>query len=400
MIENIEKISLENIQTPVFITDVDKIKDNVGLLNTIQERTGAKILLALKAFSQYSTFEDISIKYKGFLHGCCASSVHEARLAREDFGGEVHSFAAAYSDKDMEELLTLCDHILFNSFYQLKKFYPKIAKYNKENNTNIEIGLRVNPEYSEGEHEMYDPCSNSSRLGIRLKDFEEEIKNLDKEILENISGLHFHTLCEQNSDALANTLEVFEEKFGSYLHSMKWMNFGGGHHITRSDYDLELLCKCIIKIQEKYKVQVYLEPGEAVVLNTGYFVATVLDIVNADVPTAILDCSAACHMPDVLEMPYTPQVFGAQIYQDMQKIDGNTFRLAGKSCLAGDTIGMYKFADKLQCEDKIIFKDMALYSMVKTNTFNGISLPDIARLVEGKVVVDKSFGYEDFRARI
>ncbi len=181
---------------------------------------------------------------------------------------------------------------------------------------------------------------------------------------------------------------------------MKWMNFGGGHHITRSDYDLELLCKCIIKIQEKYKVQVYLEPGEAVVLNTGYFVATVLDIVNADVPTAILDCSAACHMPDVLEMPYTPQVFGAQIYQDMQKIDGNTFRLAGKSCLAGDTIGMYKFADKLQCEDKIIFKDMALYSMVKTNTFNGISLPDIARLVEGKVVVDESFGYEDFRARI
>ncbi len=400
MKESIEQISLENIKTPIFITDVEKIKNNVTLLNFIQELTNAKILLALKAFSQYSTFDVISKEKKGFLHGCCASSVHEARLAKEEFGGEVHAFAAAYSKEEMEELLTLCDHIIFNSFYQLNKFYPLIAQYNKEHKKNIHIGLRINPEYSEGKHEMYDPCSLSSRLGIRIEDFEEGMQNLDREILNAISGLHFHTLCEQNSDALARTLEAVEAKFSNYLKNIKWLNFGGGHHITRNDYNIDLLCSCIKNMQEKYDVQVYLEPGEAVVLNTGYFVSTVLDIVNADVPTAILDCSAACHMPDVLEMPYTPQIFNADIYTDMQPITESTYRLAGKSCLAGDTIGIYNFADKLQRGDKIIFKDMALYSMVKTNTFNGIALPTIARLVGTKVVIDKSFNYNDFKARI
>ncbi len=400
MKENIENISLENLKTPVFITDVEKIKNNVTLLNFIQELTNAKVLLALKAFSQYSTFDVISKKKKGFLHGCCASSVYEARLAKEEFGGEVHAFAAAYSKEEMEELLPLCDHIIFNSFYQLNKFYPQIAQYKKDNSKNIEIGLRINPEYSEGKHEMYDPCSLSSRLGIRIEDFEAGMHDLDREILNNISGLHFHTLCEQNSDALERTLDVVEAKFGKYLENMKWLNFGGGHHITRNDYNIDLLCSCIKKMQEKYGLEVYLEPGEAVVLNAGYFVSTVLDIINADIPTAILDCSAACHMPDVLEMPYTPQVFNASIHGDMEPITESTYRLAGKSCLAGDTIGIYNFADKLQRGDKIIFKDMALYSMVKTNTFNGIALPSIARLIDAKILIDKNFNYEDFKVRI
>ncbi len=385
----------DTLKTPVFVTDLEKISANVAVLNSVQERTNAKILLALKAFAQYSTFPLIS-KNKGNakgLYGCCASSVYEAKLAREEFLGEVHAFAAAFSKEDIEELVLYCDHIVFNSFKQLEEFTPYILKYNAENNKNIEIGLRINPEHSEGAQAIYDPCSLSSRLGIRLKDFKPEL-------LENVSGLHFHTLCEQNSDALARTLEVVEYHFGTYMHQMKWINFGGGHHITRSDYDIDLLCECIERVQKTYDVEVYLEPGEAVALNAGYLVTSVLDIVNADIPTAILDCSAACHTPDVMEMPYTPTAFGAQIYQDLSPISETTYRLAGKSCLAGDSIGIYTFDKPLEIGSKVVFKDMAIYSMVKTNTFNGIALPDIARYDGDQVIIDKEFSYNDFKSRL
>ncbi len=385
----------DELKTPVFVTDLEKISANVALLNEVQEKTNAKILLALKAFSQYSTFPIISRKLenpKG-LYGCCASSVYEAKLAKEEFKGEVHTFAAAYSLEDIKEILLYSDHIVFNSFAQLEKFKAYILEHNAKNNANIEIGLRINPEHSEGAQAIYDPCSETSRLGIRIKDFKPEL-------LENVSGLHFHTLCEQNSDALARTLEVVEHHFGKYMHQMKWINFGGGHHITRSDYDIDLLCDCIRKVQEKYDVMVYLEPGEAIALNAGYFVSTVLDIVNSDISTAILDCSAACHIPDVMEMPYTPQVFKAKIYQDLAPIEETTYRLAGKSCLAGDNIGIYTFDEKLQVGSKVVFKDMAIYSMVKTNTFNGLALPDIARYENGKVTIDKEFSYNDFKSRL
>ncbi len=381
------------LKTPVFVTDIEKLKANMQILDSVQERTGAKVLVALKAFSQYSTFSEISKAFAGKLHGCCASSPHEARLAWEDFQGEVHAFAAAYSQSDIDELLLTCDHILFNSFKQLEMFGPCILEYNEKHDKQIEIGLRINPEHSEGEYEIYDPCSPSSRLGIRPADFKGDM-------LEHVSGLHFHTLCEQNSDALARTLEAVEHHFGEYMHKMKWINFGGGHHVTRSDYDINLLCECIEKVRDTYNVQVYIEPGEAVALNAGYLVATVLDIVQADLPTAILDCSAACHTPDVIEMPYTPMVFNASIYKDLSPVTETTYRLAGKSCLAGDNVGIYTFDKKLEIGSKIVFKDMAIYSMVKTNTFNGITLPSIARYKDGVVTVDKEFCYGDFKRRL
>ncbi len=388
---------IKNVETPVFITDIEKLKANLAILDEVQNKTGAKILLALKCFSQYSTFDVISRAYNGPLYGCCASSPYEARLAREDFKGEVHAFAAAYSSNDLQELLTLCDHILFNSFAQLELYLPAILEYNEKNGTNIEIGLRINPEHSEGANALYDPCADFSRLGIRLAEFE---KHATPELLKHISGLHFHTLCEQNSDALERTYDVVERNFGQYIQGMKWLNFGGGHHITRSDYDIDLLYSCINRAKEKFNVQVYLEPGEAIALNAGYLVATVLDIVQADIPTAILDCSASCHMPDVIEMPYTPQVINASIHHDLQPITESTFRLAGKSCLAGDQIGIYDFEQPLTVGDKLVFKDMAIYSMVKTNTFNGIALPNIARLIDNEIIVDKKFTYEDFKSRI
>ncbi len=393
----IDKALISDLKTPVFITDIEKLKSNVDILNQVQERTGAKILLALKAFSQYSTFGVLSKAYDGPLYGCCASSPYEARLAREDFRGEVHSFAAAYSDEDMDELLTLCDHILFNSFTQFDQHLPKILAYNKEHNCNIEIGLRINPEHSEGDFPIYDPCADSSRLGIRLKEFE---LYATPERMQHISGLHFHTLCEHNSDALARTYEVVELNFAEYIQGLKWLNFGGGHHITRSDYDIELLCATIEKAKEKFNLQIYLEPGEAVALNAGFLATRVLDVVQADIPTAIMDCSASCHMPDVIEMPYTPNIVDANIHLDLTPTTEKTFRLAGKSCLAGDNIGIYDFEKPLQTGDIVIFRDMAIYSMVKTNTFNGLALPDIARLQNGLITVDKSFTYEDFKSRL
>ena len=366
------------MKTPVFVVNEDRLLRNLAVLASVKERTDCKILLALKGFAMWPLFPIIG----KFLDGVCASSPWEARLGREEFGGEVHAFAAAYSDDDFSELLTLCDEIDFNSFVQFKKFRTLEAK-------NIKLGLRINPECSTQNHAIYDPCAPKSRLGIRREDF-------NGQSLDGISGLHFHTLCEQNVDALEVTLKAVEKKFGEFLPQMEWVNFGGGHHITRDDYDIDRLCKLINDFKARYDVQVILEPGEAVVLNAGELITTVLDIVDNDGPIAILDCSCTCHMPDVLEMPYRPVITGAGEPGEKAHI----YRLAGISCLAGDVIGDYSFDEPLQPGDRLVFEDMAHYTMVKTSFFNGIQHPSIAIRRGSDIEVIREFNYEDYKGRL
>ncbi len=323
---------------------------------------------------------------KKYLSGVTSSSLFEARLGFEEMGSEVHIYAPAYEEKEFDEILGYCDHIIFNSFGQWNKFKDRV----KNSPRKIGCGIRINPEYSEIETDIYNPCFDNSRLGVTLTNFEPE--NLD-----GIEGLHFHTMCEQNSDTLKRTIEVVDKKFGKYLHGMKWVNFGGGHHITRPDYDIETLVQSILFMKEKYGIEVYLEPGEAVALNTGYLVSTVLDIVENGMNIAILDTSAACHMPDVLEMPYRPAIIGAGLPDEY----AYTYRLGGPTCLAGDIIGDYSFKEPLKPGDRIVFCDMAHYTMVKNNTFNGVNLPSIGLFDEAdgfKLV--KQFGYEDFKSRL
>lgn len=409
---------LARFPSPCFVVDEGKLRENAAILDSVQRRTGAKILLALKGFAMWDVFPLLSRAPEGShgpLHGCCASSPDEARLAREMFGGEVHAFAAGYSESDVLALVRDVDHLVFNSFAQWRRFRETVRT--SPRGSAIACGLRVNPEHSEGAVPIYDPCSPGSRLGIRLSAFEEEERQGRlKEALEGVSGLHFHTLCEQGADALARTLEVFEKKFGRFLAGMRWVNFGGGHHITREGYDLDLLCACIARVRDRYGVQVYLEPGEAVALDAGILISTVLDVVNADRPVVILDTSAAAHMPDVLEMPYRPAVIGPEGPENAASSDGCgsdasgsnasgaawTCRLAGKSCLAGDTIGEYAFARPLVPGDRLAFLDMAIYSMVKTTTFNGLRLPAIARYNPNtdEIRLVKQFGYDDFKNRL
>lgn len=385
----------ERFPSPGFVLDEARLRANVAVLDGVQRRTGAKILLALKAFAMWSVFPLITaapgFSQGGALHGCCASSPDEARLARECFGGEVHAFAAAYSEADMRELVGLADHLVFNSFAQWERFRPLVEARNAFAARPLRCGLRVNPEHSEGATAIYNPCSPGSRLGIRRRDFKAEG-------LKGISGLHFHTLCEQDAAALERTLKVFERNFGTFLEGMEWVNFGGGHHITRPGYDIDLLCRCIERIRDRYGVQVYLEPGEAVALNAGVLVSTVLDVVTADMPIAVLDTSAAAHMPDVLEMPYRPTVLDAGDPGSRAW----TCRLAGKSCLAGDVIGEYAFDRPLCVGDRLVFTDMAIYSMVKTTTFNGLRLPSISSWNPDTDTVRpvRVFGYEDFKTRL
>jgi carboxynorspermidine decarboxylase len=384
----LERLTKGELPSPCFVLDEDKLLANAALLQSVQERSGAKILLALKGFAMWKVFPLLSrAKGSGPLWGCCASSPHEARLAREEFGGETHVFAAAYSDEDMREILRFADHVVFNSFAQWRHFRNMVQGCGRP----VACGIRVNPEHSEGAVAMYNPCSPGSRLGVRRRHFEPDG-------LDGVSGLHFHTLCEQGADALERTLDAFEKNFGQFLHGLKWVNFGGGHHITRKDYDVDLLCACIERIGRTYKVQVYLEPGEAVVLDAGWFVGTVLDVVEADMPVAVLDCSAACHMPDVLEMPYRPHVVGSGLPGEK----AHTFRLAGKSCLAGDVIGEYSFSAPLDKGCRLIFTDMAHYSMVKTTTFNGLALPAILRYraTKDELELVRAFGYEEYKGRL
>lgn len=379
-------IDITDIPTPSYLVDERLLKKNMEVLKSVSDATGCKILLAQKAFSMFSMYPMMS----GYLSGTTASSLFEARLGKEEFGGETHIFAPAYKDSEMDEIISLCDHIVFNSFAQWKRFKNKVMEARRAGKK-IECGIRINPEYAEIETDIYNPCFTGSRLGTTLKTFEEELD------LEGIDGLHFHTMCEQNSDTLERTLKVVEEKFGTYMKNMKWINFGGGHHITRKDYDVERLISCVNHVQETYDVKVYLEPGEATALNTGYLVATVLELSENGMNLAILDTSAACHMPDVLEMPYRPEIIGAG--KPGEK--AYTYRLGGPTCLAGDVIGDYSFDKPLEIGQKLVFTDMSHYTMVKNNTFNGINLPSIlVRTQEGEIKTVRTFTYQDFKNRL
>ena len=375
-------MKINELPTPCYVIDENIIEENCKVLADVMKKTGCHVLLAQKAFSNYALYPLIG-KY---LSGTTASGLYEARLGREKMGMENHVFAPAYKDEDMDELVKICDHIVFNSISQLEK--------HKEKCRNVSIGIRVNPEFStQNGHEIYDPCGKGSRLGVTA----DLLRNAD---LTGIDGLHFHTLCEQNSDDLKKTLDVVEEKFDFLLRKVKWVNFGGGHHITRKDYDVELLCDCITHIKEKYNVKVYIEPGEAVALNAGYFITTVLDKVkNGGITCLILDGSAACDMPDVLEMPYTPPLSEGSIIETPEK--EFDYRLGGNTCLAGDIIGNYRFDHDVQIGERLTFCDMAIYSMVKNNTFNGIPLPSIYSMDRnGDCRLIKSFGYNDFKERL
>ncbi|MDO5447825.1 MAG: carboxynorspermidine decarboxylase [Prevotellaceae bacterium] len=382
------------MQTPYFLIDKERIEDNLKLLRRLMDDTGCKILLAQKCFSCYGLYPLIS-KY---LAGATSSGLYEARLCHEEMQGkENHVFSPAFKDEDIDEICGICDHIVFNSPAQLIRFGQK-AK-----DVGLQIGLRINPECSTQEgHAIYDPCAPGSRLGTTLAVFEESIRR-NPSLLSLIDGLHFHTLCEQNSDDLKTTLDAVVNKFGKYLSDMKWINFGGGHHITRADYDIELLERCIIRMRDEYSLQVYLEPGEAVALNAGELHTTILEIQPADeqgISNVILDTSAACHMPDVIEMPYTPPLQHAEIISNPSH-QSHLYRLGGPTCLSGDVIGLYKFDHKLEEGEELIFDDMVIYSMVKTNTFNGMPLPDIyIKQSSEKCTLWKTFGYEDFKSRI
>lgn len=388
----------EELRTPCYVIQEEKLKENLQILKDLRERTGCRILLAQKAFSMYSVYPLIG----EYLDGTTASGLYEARLGYEEMGRENHIFSPAYREEEMEEILKYCGHVVFNSPAQLRKYRDRAKQAGRS------IGLRLNPECSTQEgHAIYDPCAPFSRLGTTAEQFRRE---MTKEDIQSLDGIHFHTLCEQNADALAETLEAVEEKFGDYLPQMKWINFGGGHHITRKDYDRDLLEKCIRHVKETYDVEVYLEPGEAVALDAGILLTRVLEIVENGMKIAILDTSAACHMPDVLEMPYRSPLKDAG-EPEKAETEGApakgtadrpyVYRLAGPTCLAGDVIGDYTFRQPLQPGDRLEFQDMAIYTMVKNNTFNGMKLPDIVLEREnGDCQVVRKFGYEDFRCRL
>ncbi|MGS4787646.1 carboxynorspermidine decarboxylase [Streptococcus sp. P25B114] len=372
---------IDQVPIPAYVIDEAKLVKNLEILKSVQDDTGCKVLLAQKAFSMYATYPLIS----QYLAGTTASGLYEAKLGREEFGGEVHVFAPAFKDADLEEILEIADHIVFNSERQLRKHVDKCRA------AGVSVGLRINPECStQGEHALYDPCAAGSRFGVRIDQFSEDLLDL-------VDGLHFHTLCEQNSDDLKTTLDAVEAKFGPYLHRIKWLNMGGGHHVTREDYDLDLLISSIQHMQETYGLEVYIEPGEAIALNAGYLVTEVLDIVENGIETLVLDASATCHMPDVLEMPYRPPLRNG--FEAGEK--EFTYRLSSNTCLTGDIIGDYSFEKPVEIGDKLYFEDMAIYSFVKNNTFNGIGLPSLVLMDKtGDCRIIKEFGYEDFKGRL
>ena len=376
-----------NLQTPCYVIDEKRLTENAQILFSVMENTGCKILLAQKAFSNYDFYPLLS----QYLSGTEASGLYEARLGAEEMpSGEVHVFCAAYRDDEFEELLRYADHIVFNSINQLKKYGLKAKEHGKS------IGLRINPECSTQEgHEIYDPCAKGSRLGVTRSVWDRE---MSEDILSLIDGLHFHTLCEQDSDALEITFKSFEQNFGDVLPRVKWLNMGGGHHITKEGYDMKRLESLILHAQKKWDLCVYLEPGEAVALNAGYLISQVLDIVeNGDIKIAILDTSAACHMPDVIEMPYTPPLLGTNQAEE----GAYSYRLAGPTCLSGDIIGEYSFDKPLQIGDLLVFGDMAIYTTCKNNTFNGMPLPNIYRKnIDGTFTQLSHFGYQDFKMRL
>ena len=377
---------INELPTPAYVLDEKKLKENLEILRMVEEKAECRILLAQKAFSMFYMYPLIG-KY---ISGTTASGLYEAKLGKEEMGKENHIFSPAYREEEIDEIAEICDHVIFNSFSQLRKYKERCKG-------KTSIGLRINPECSTQEdHAIYDPCASGSRLGITLANFLKEVEE-NPSVLDGVEGFHFHTLCEQNADALEITLKAVEEKFGPYLKKMKWLNMGGGHHITREDYDVECLIRCIRHMRETYDVEVYLEPGEAVALNAGYLVTEVMDIVENGMKILILDASAACHMPDVLEMPYRPPLYGSGLAGEK----AYTYRLSSCTCLAGDVIGDYSFEREILPGDKLYFQDMAIYSMVKNNTFNGIGLPALAVMDEKEDCrIVKQFGYKDFKERL
>ncbi len=376
------KINFDQVSTPCYVVDEGLLKKNLEILQEVMNKTGCEILLAQKAYSMYSTYPLLG----EYLSGTTASSLFEAKLGHEEMGKEVHIFAPAYREDEFDEILSISDHIVFNSIAQWEKFKAKVMASPRK----VSCGLRINPEYSEIETDLYNPCFPNSRFGITL----DKLQEAD---LTGIEGLHFHTMCEQNSDVLERTLKVVEEKFGTYMQKMKWINFGGGHHITREDYDIETLIRCINHVTDTYGTKVYLEPGEAVALNAGFLVSSVLELGENGMQLAILDTSVACHMPDVIEMPYRPNIIGSGKAGEYTY----TYRLGGPTCLAGDVIGDYSFQEPLKVGDRLVFCDMAIYSMVKNNTFNGINLPSIyLNTLQNEMRLIRTFGYEDFKSRL
>ena len=383
--ERFSRLDASRLPSPCFVVDEVSVEENLRILHRVQKESGAKVLLALKAFSMWS-LGNLVAKY---LSGTCASGLHEALLGREHFGGEVHTYSAAYTEKDLREILKISDHVIFNSPAQWKRFRALCEGAAK--GRKIDFGLRVNPQHSEGATALYDPSAPFSRLGTPR----DAIQPGD---LDGLSGLHFHTLCEQDFPPLERTIAVFEQKFGALMKGMKWMNFGGGHHVTRPGYQVEDLIRTLKDFAQRYNVQVYIEPGEAIAWKAGVLVAEVLDTMHNGMPIAILDTSATCHMPDTLEMPYRAQIIGAGEPGERP----HTYRLGGQSCLAGDVIGDYSFAKPLAIGDRLVFEDMAYYSMVKTTTFNGVRLPSIAiwNSSSDQIRVVRDFGYEDFKGRL
>ena len=380
-------MTAEQLHTPCYVIDRDRLEENLKVLRGVMDRTGCRILLAQKAFSCYAVYPLIS----QYLCGATASGLFEARLCHEEMPGrENHIFSPAFREEDFPEILKICDHIVFNSIRQLERFGPLTRE------SGLQVGLRINPQVSTqpAEHAIYDPCAPGSRLGVTL----EEFRQASAETIALLDGLHFHTLCEQNSDDLETTLNGFEEQFREWLPKMKWVNFGGGHHITRSDYDIPRLERCIERMKKGYGLTVYLEPGEAIALNAGYLHTQVLEVQHhaGAMDIAILDTSAACHMPDVLEMPYRPPLRDSG--QPQEK--AHTYRLGGPTCLSGDIIGDYSFDTPLKEGQTLIFEDMAIYSMVKNNTFNGMPLPSIYLKQGSDYSLIKSFTYQDFKSRL
>ncbi len=381
-----DTLDLTRLPSPCFVVDEIAVERNLRILSDLADASGATVLAALKAFALWK----LAPLFSRYLGGTCASGLFEARLGREHYGGEVHVFSAAYSQNDLIDILGIADHVVFNSCEQWLRFRP-LCLQAREQRPELRFGLRINPEHSEVSFPLYDPCTPGSRLGI-------PIAQLDERALTDISGLHFHTLCEQGFPPLQRTLKAVEDRFGHLLDRMDWINFGGGHHITRSDYQVDALADCICQFSEKYGVRVYLEPGEAVAIDTGVLVSEVLDLSYNEIDHAILDCSATCHMPDVLEMPYRPNVRGAG---DSGALRHN-YRLGGLTCLAGDVIGDYSFKQPLQVGQRLLFEDMAHYTMVKTTTFNGTRLPAIALWNSQTDVLEilREFDYADFRDRL
>ena len=378
-----EQLDLRRVDSPAFVIDLAMLERNLELLAHAQAAAGATILLALKGFAAWSTFPLVG----QYLDGVAASGPDEARLGREELGKQVHTYCPAFDEASLRETIRYSDHVIFNSPSQIDRFRSIIDEHSKD----VSFGLRVNPQHSEVEVPLYDPCAPGSRLGA-TKD------QLVKANLRGIDGLHFHTLCELGADALERTLEALEEQFAPWLDEAKWVNFGGGHHITKPNYDVGLLVDLVRNFRHDHRVDVYLEPGEAIGLNAGVLVASVLDLVENDGPIAILDTSATAHMPDVLEMPYRPEIRGAAEPGRL----AHTYRLGGLSCLAGDMIGAYSFDEPLSVGDKLVFEDMAHYTMVKTTTFNGVRLPSIALFDprDDSYRVQHRFGYEDYRNRL